>query len=76
MEAFSSHAITQNDAGREHGTGFEGELDANTQRPGLAPALIEQRVDDMWYIDNWSFRLDLATLLRTPIVVLRGRNAY
>ena len=76
MKAFSNHAITQNDAGPEPGTGFEGELDANTRGPRLAPALIEQRVDDMWYIDNWSFRLDLATLLRTPIVVLRGRNAY
>jgi putative colanic acid biosynthesis UDP-glucose lipid carrier transferase len=46
---------------------------------GATPTLasIEQRVEyDLWYIDNWSIRLDLAILLRTPIEVLRGRNAY
>lgn len=38
---------------------------------------IEARVQyDLWYIDNWSLRLDLAILLRTPMEVLRGRNAY
>jgi putative colanic acid biosynthesis UDP-glucose lipid carrier transferase len=36
-----------------------------------------QRVEhDLWYIDNWSLKLDLAILLQTPIEVLRGRNAY
>jgi putative colanic acid biosysnthesis UDP-glucose lipid carrier transferase len=40
-------------------------------------AAIEQRVEyDLWYIDNWNIRLDLAILLQTPIEVLRGRNAY
>lgn len=40
-------------------------------------ALIERRVEyDLWYIDNWSLRLDLVILLQTPIEVLRGRNAY
>jgi lipopolysaccharide/colanic/teichoic acid biosynthesis glycosyltransferase len=39
--------------------------------------MIEARVQyDLWYIDNWSLRLDLAILLRTPVEVLRGRNAY
>lgn len=38
---------------------------------------IEQRVEyDLWYIDNWSLRLDLAILLQTPIEILRGHNAY
>jgi putative colanic acid biosynthesis UDP-glucose lipid carrier transferase len=31
---------------------------------------------DIWYIDNWSVRLDLVILLQTPIEVLRARNAY
>ena len=45
--------------------------------PTPTPALIERRVEyDLWYIDNWSLRLDLAILLQTPIEVLRGRNAY
>ena len=40
-------------------------------------ASIERRVEyDLWYIDNWSLRLDFAILLQTPIEVLRGRNAY
>lgn len=39
-------------------------------------AAIERRVEyDLWYIDNWSLQLDLAILLRTPLEVLRGRNA-
>jgi putative colanic acid biosysnthesis UDP-glucose lipid carrier transferase len=38
---------------------------------------IERRVEhDLWYIDNWSLKLDLAVLLQTPLEVLRGRNAY
>jgi lipopolysaccharide/colanic/teichoic acid biosynthesis glycosyltransferase len=38
---------------------------------------IERRVDlDLWYIDNWSFRLDFAIVIRTVIEVVRGRNAY
>jgi putative colanic acid biosynthesis UDP-glucose lipid carrier transferase len=38
---------------------------------------IERRVEyDLWYIDNWDLRLDLAILLRTPVEVLRARNAF
>lgn len=45
--------------------------------PTPTAALIERRVKyDLWYIDNWSLRLDFAILLQTPIEVLRGRNAY
>jgi Undecaprenyl-phosphate glucose phosphotransferase len=39
--------------------------------------LIENRVEyDVWYIENWSLRLDLLILFQTPLEVLRGRNAY
>ena len=45
--------------------------------PTPTPAVIERRVEyDLWYIDNWSLRLDLAILLQTPVEVLRARNAY
>jgi Undecaprenyl-phosphate glucose phosphotransferase len=45
--------------------------------PTPTAASIERRVEyDLWYIDNWSLRLDLAILVQTPIEVLRGRNAY
>jgi putative colanic acid biosysnthesis UDP-glucose lipid carrier transferase len=38
---------------------------------------IEQRVEhDLWYIDNWSLKLDFAILLQTPLEILYGRNAY
>ena len=39
--------------------------------------LIERRVEyDLWYIENWSLKLDLTILLQTPFEVLRGTNAY
>lgn len=31
---------------------------------------------DVWYINNWSFRLDLKILFRTLPVVLKGKGAY
>jgi putative colanic acid biosysnthesis UDP-glucose lipid carrier transferase len=44
--------------------------------PTPTAASIERRVEyDLWYIDNWSFRLDFAILLQTPVEILRGRNA-
>lgn len=45
--------------------------------PTPTAVMVETRVQyDLWYIDNWSLRLDLAILLRTPVEVLRARNAY
>jgi putative colanic acid biosynthesis UDP-glucose lipid carrier transferase len=45
--------------------------------PTPTPRDIERRVEhDLWYIDNWSFGLDLAILLQTIIEVMRCRNAY
>jgi putative colanic acid biosynthesis UDP-glucose lipid carrier transferase len=38
---------------------------------------MQRRVElDMWYIDNWSFHLDLVIIFRTIIEVVHGRNAY
>jgi putative colanic acid biosynthesis UDP-glucose lipid carrier transferase len=37
---------------------------------------IQRRVSlDLWYIDHWSFGLDLSIMVRTVGVVLRGKNA-
>lgn len=45
--------------------------------PTPTPKDIERRVEhDLWYIDNWSFGLDLAILLQTIVEVMRSRNAY
>jgi exopolysaccharide biosynthesis polyprenyl glycosylphosphotransferase len=38
---------------------------------------IEERTAyDLWYVENWTFWLDIKILLRTFLVVLRGNNAY
>jgi undecaprenyl-phosphate galactose phosphotransferase/putative colanic acid biosynthesis UDP-glucose lipid carrier transferase len=38
---------------------------------------MKKRIDlDLWYIDNWSFWLDLWIIVRTCFEVARGRNAY
>jgi Undecaprenyl-phosphate glucose phosphotransferase len=45
--------------------------------PTPTAADVRRRVEfDLWYIDNWSFRLDCWIMLRTVLEVLRGRNAY
>jgi putative colanic acid biosynthesis UDP-glucose lipid carrier transferase len=45
--------------------------------PTPTPADVLRRVEfDLWYIDNWNFRLDCVIILRTVIEVLRGHNAY
>ena len=35
----------------------------------------ERRALDLYYIQNWSFRLDLQILLKTVVIVLTGRGA-
>jgi lipopolysaccharide/colanic/teichoic acid biosynthesis glycosyltransferase len=38
---------------------------------------IEQRVKyDLWYIDHWSFAIDIKIVFMTAIEVLDGKNAY
>jgi Undecaprenyl-phosphate glucose phosphotransferase len=45
--------------------------------PTPTAADVRRRVEfDLWYIDNWNFRLDCWIMLRTVTEVLRGRNAY
>jgi putative colanic acid biosynthesis UDP-glucose lipid carrier transferase len=45
--------------------------------PTPTAASIERRVEyDLWYIDNWSLRLDVAILFKTTIEVSRSHNAY
>ena len=42
------------------------------------PDLMQRRIElDLWYIKNWSVRLDLKIMIRTIILLLRlDRNAY
>jgi putative colanic acid biosynthesis UDP-glucose lipid carrier transferase len=38
---------------------------------------MQRRVQlDLWYIENWSFQLDLVIMFRTIIEIVRGGNAY
>ena len=47
------------------------------QVQGRQEVAFEQRVQmDLFYVQNWSLRLDCEILLRTPWVVLRGVGAY
>ena len=58
--------------------GLTGWAQVNGQR-GPTPTVddISRRVDfDLWYIDNWSLRLDIVIIIRTIFEVLRGRNAF
>jgi len=47
------------------------------QVQGRQRVAFEQRVQmDLFYVQNWSLRLDCEILLRTPLVVVRGVGAY
>jgi lipopolysaccharide/colanic/teichoic acid biosynthesis glycosyltransferase len=58
--------------------GITGWAQINGYRGGTPTIdLMERRVDlDVWYAANASLALDLEILLRTPIEILRPRNAY
>jgi len=58
--------------------GITGWAQCNGAR-GPTPTIehIAERVKlDLWYINNWSFWLDLLILIKTVFEVLRKRNAY
>jgi Undecaprenyl-phosphate glucose phosphotransferase len=58
--------------------GITGWAQCNGAR-GATPTIedVAKRVElDLWYINNWSFWLDLVVLVRTAFEVLRKRNAY
>lgn len=47
------------------------------QVQGRQQVPFEQRVQmDLFYVQNWSLRLDCKILLQTPLVVVRGVGAY
>ncbi|MBE9550266.1 MAG: exopolysaccharide biosynthesis polyprenyl glycosylphosphotransferase, partial [Proteobacteria bacterium] len=49
--------------------GYRGETDTLEK--------MDKRIEyDLWYIRNWSLWLDITILLRTPMAVIKGRNAY
>jgi Undecaprenyl-phosphate glucose phosphotransferase len=71
--------VVRNYAFRHHvKPGLTGWAQVNGHR-GPTPTIedIQRRVQfDLWYIDNWSLRLDVFIILRTILEVMRSRNAY
>lgn len=58
--------------------GITGWAQTNGFRGDLTGNMMEERVrKDIWYIENWSFLLDIQIILKTVRLVLLGdRNAY
>ncbi|WP_426424801.1 undecaprenyl-phosphate glucose phosphotransferase [Bradyrhizobium genosp. A] len=48
---------------------------ARGETPQIEQMSVRVRLD-LWYIDNWSLKLDLLILIKTFVEVLRKRNAY
>ncbi len=58
--------------------GITGCAQVNGSR-GETPTIdaMQRRVQlDLWYIENWSFQLDLLIMFRSIIEIVRGRNAF
>ena len=73
------HQVIANYAFRQRmKPGITGCAQVNGSR-GETPTVdaMQRRVQlDLWYIENWSFQLDLVIMFRTIIEIVRGRNAY
>jgi Undecaprenyl-phosphate glucose phosphotransferase len=71
--------VVRNYAFRQHvRPGLTGWAQVNGHR-GPTPTVedIKRRVQfDLWYIDNWSLRLDFLIIIRTFFELMRARNAY
>lgn len=66
---FARHRVKPGVTGYAQINGWRGETDTEEK--------ILRRVEhDMYYIDNWSLIFDLVILLKTPIALIRDRNAY
>ena len=51
--------------------------DTTAKLPGVTLDLMQGRVErDLWYAEHASLGLDLWILARTPVELLRRRNAY
>ena len=82
------HAVAHNE---EYAKIIDGYLVRHKVKPGItgwaqvnglrgetrSPDLMRQRVQhDLYYIENWSLRLDLKILVMTCFIGFSGENAY
>ncbi|KIZ37863.1 MULTISPECIES: undecaprenyl-phosphate glucose phosphotransferase [Rhodopseudomonas] len=66
---FARHRVKPGITGWAQINGWRGEID-NEEK-------IQKRVEfDLYYIENWSVLFDLFILLKTPLALLKGENAY
>ena len=66
---FARHRVKPGITGWAQINGWRGETDTAEKT--------QKRVEhDLYYIDNWSVLFDLYILLKTPLALLRGENAY
>lgn len=66
---FARHRVKPGITGWAQINGWRGEID-NAEK-------IQRRVEyDLYYIENWSVLFDLYILLKTPLALLKGENAY
>jgi Undecaprenyl-phosphate glucose phosphotransferase len=66
---FARHRVKPGITGWAQINGWRGEID-NEEK-------IQKRVEfDLYYIENWSVLFDLVILLKTPLALANGENAY
>jgi Undecaprenyl-phosphate glucose phosphotransferase len=85
------HAINQKLEDRQFDEAVDGYFARHRVKPGItgwaqingwrgeitSPDKIKGRVEhDLYYIENWSLLFDLYILVKTPLSLLRGENAY
>lgn len=66
---FARHRVKPGITGWAQINGWRGETDTDEK--------IERRTEfDLYYIDNWSLLFDIYIILRTPLALIKGENAY
>jgi Undecaprenyl-phosphate glucose phosphotransferase len=66
---FARHRVKPGITGWAQVNGWRGETDTREK-------ILRRTEHDLYYIENWSLLLDLYIILRTPVAMLRGENAF
>lgn len=66
---FARHRVKPGITGWAQINGWRGETDTREK-------ILRRTEHDLYYIENWSLLFDLYIILRTPVAMLRGENAF